>query len=160
MSIRLYELAAQYVQLANLPDDATDEQTDALLAQLEDGIDDKLDSCQALARSLEAEIDALRSEAARLTDRARALERRRMLLRHYMRDVMVATGLERVRLTRWTLSVRTSERIEMVDPDCLPDAFFRIKREVDQAKLAKLYKDTGEVPPGCDVVETKTLYVR
>lgn len=45
------------------------------------------------------------------------------------------------------------DRVEVVDQSLVPNEFIRIKKEVDKTAIMKLYKDTGVLTEGTDIVK-------
>ena len=67
-----------------------------------------------------------------------------------------------MRDAEYTISVTTRPpTIDVEDMLALPDEFVRVKREPDKIALNRHFKETGELPAGCRLVEgVETITIR
>jgi len=109
----------------------------------------------AEAQALEARISELQERLAR---RRRAAD----WLRREMLSLMRTYALRSVRDAEYTISVTTRPpTIDVEDMLALPDEFVRVKREPDKIALNRHFKETGELPAGCRLVEgVETITIR
>lgn len=162
----LYDLSAGYVTLLEAYDAAeTDEERDAITAMLIDTgteIEERAESYAKLIRMKEAEKEAFKSEAKRLTARATAAENLVNRLKAALLDSMKLTGTDRiqtsigtwrVQMNDWTCDVTDWTKVPMEFREPQPD-------KVDKIGLKKRFKQTGELIPGCDFKKEQGIRFR
>jgi hypothetical protein len=132
--------------LAEYPELVEDED---LRAGMVEGSTDAMDVlARIVAQAMEARIhadgcglmiDSLRKRAARL-------DRREDALRALAMRIMAAAGLTKAELACATVSIRAgTPKVVATDEDAIPDHFWRVKRELDKARLKEALK-AGFVP--------------
>jgi hypothetical protein len=164
MPLHLYEVSAELeIALAKaaaiaeesegvIPDSLSDE-IDAL--QLERA--GKLLACGRAYKNRDAEAEAIKAEAKRLTVRARVLENQTEWLKRYM-QAHVIIG-EKVSDEAVAISWRKSTAVEILDPALIPDQYNRItvvpaKDEIKKALSA------GMVIAGAKLEERINLTIK
>lgn len=104
---RLYELTADLMTLQEMLEDSVDDQ--CLLDTLE-GVQGeyeiKLESYCKVIKNLEADMEALKAEAKRLTDKRKVLENNVDRLKKAMFDSMKATGIDKVKGQLFTVAIQ------------------------------------------------------
>ncbi len=94
----------------------------------------------AHAKSIELVVDDLKTRRIRF-------ERRDEAFRQLMFQMLQAANLRKLELPEATLSIRTgSPKVIITDDTAIPDAFVRIKREPDKAKIKVALQDGTRVP--------------
>lgn len=98
--------------------------------------------------STDALITGTIAYAKELQDRIERLERRRNALRGLLFKVMELANLKKRELPEATISIRKGpQKVVIVEEKDIPEAFWRIKREPDKAKIkAAILGDTANVP--------------
>lgn len=162
MSAPLYSLAAQYQQLLDRAESGEDV-TDALDA-LDDALEAKAGGIVRVLAQLEADAEAAEKEARRLLARAKARTYAALRLRDYVKTCMQTAGVSRVKGPLFSLTLSAGQpRVEVHDLDALPPELVRVvpeQRAADKIAIARLHRETGEIPPGCEIVATTKLTVR
>lgn len=146
--MRLYELTSDLLVLQEMLEDNIDDQ--CLLDTLE-GVQGeyeiKLEAYCKVIKNLEADMDALKSEAKRLTDKRKVLENNIDRLKKAMFDSMKATGTEKVKGALFTVAIqRNGGKLPVivdVDTSELPDELVKIVESPDLEAIGKLL-ETGE----------------
>ena len=91
--MRLYELTSSYLQLQELLEESVDDQLLAdTLEAVQGEYDVKMEAYAKVIKNLEANMDALKVEAKRLTDKRKVLENNIDRLKKAMFDSMKAVG--------------------------------------------------------------------
>lgn len=171
---KLYELPQAYnaILAAALggADEAVDPTTgevidagafDSALAALTDAIDEKVDNCAAVVRTLEAEAEALRVEERRMAARRQGREKAIEHLKQYVRENMTALGIPKVKGSRFTVWVQKgASRVDITDEKAIPREFVVVKEEVSRSLIAKVLKEGNEVPGAALVEGTPSLQIR
>jgi hypothetical protein len=149
------------IQNLMTPDDDGVIQDDAFeqLHLLSLAADEKLESIGCLLKDWQAEADAIKAEADRLTERRRIIEARADRLKRYAAEQMTAMGKRKIETPRCVLALRPSKAVEVLDEAKIPDAYFAIKRTVQKAEIAKALKAGAEVP-GAQLVERENLQIK
>ena len=164
--MKLYELTDAYAELAALLDECESEEEAAQLwAQMDEvgaSIAEKADNYARFLRNKQAEIDGLGKEIERLQKRKRSAENRIEQLREHMKFAMGVSGATEIRtmLGKWTIR-RNPPRVEVLDESEIAPEFFEPQPpKLSKSKLLKHWKDTGEIPDGCDVVQSESVQFR
>jgi hypothetical protein len=160
----LYELSERYIELSMiLVENVSAEDRAAAFAELDGELGDKLDSCAHVLASLESDRYAVRTEIARLEDRARALDSGIDWLRTAMTSTLQAAGLTRHKSPLHTLWIQSSARAIVHDASALPAEYVReipavaarTEPALDRIRKALLASDeTGETIPGAELQVT------
>ena len=162
----LYELSAEMAGYINAYDAAETEEERAEIAQslvdLHGEITDKADGYAKVMRNKLAEAEALKKEAKRLTDKAKAAESLAERLKNVMFDAMKLTGQTEIptSIGKWRVQ-NNPWSCEVVDIDKIPIQY-HIKQEdkIDKAGLLKQFALTGEVVDGCEFVQKQGIRFR
>lgn len=164
--MKLYELTDAYAELAALLDECESEEEAAQLwAQMDEigaSIAEKADNYARYLRNKQAEVDGLDKEIARLQKRKRSAENQIEQLREHMKFAMGVAGATEIRTTlgKWTMR-RNPPRVEVIDEsEIAPEFFDPQPPKLSKSKLLKHWKDTGEIPDGCDVVQSESMQFR
>ena len=152
----LYELSAEMAGYINAYDAAETDEERAEIAQslvdLHGEITDKADGYAKVMRNKMAEAEALKKEAKRLTDKAKAAENLAERLKQVMFDAMKLTGQTEIptSIGKWRVQ-NNPWSCEVVDIDKVPMQY-HIKQEdkIDKKGLLAHYKATGELIEGCE----------
>lgn len=121
----------------------------------------KVDSIAFVDRRAAKEIDFLKEEEQRIRLKRQSLERRRASFRDFLRMVMVGHGLKKLSGHTATLSLRSSESVQVDDPQHLPSEFVDMVVEYKPRKAdIKAALKAGEVIPGCSIATSQTVQVR
>lgn len=164
--MKLYELTDAYAELAALLDECESEEEAAQLwAQMDEvgaSIAEKADNYARFLRNKQAEVDGLGKEIERLQKRKRSAENRIEQLREHMRFAMGVAGATEIttQLGKWT--VRKNEpRVEVLDESEVAPKFFKPQPpKLMKSWLQHYWKMSGEIPDGCDVVQSESVQFR
>ena len=140
---RLYELTADLLALQEMLEDSVEEQV--LLDTLE-GVQGeyelKLEAYCKVIKNLEADMEALKNEAKRLTDKRKVLENNVDRLKKAMFDSMKVTNTEKVKGQLFSVSIqRNGGKLPVivdVDTSELPDELVKIVESPDLEAIGKL----------------------
>lgn len=164
--MKLYELTDAYAELAALLDECESEEEAAQLwAQMDEvgaSIAEKADNYARFLRNKQTEVDGLDKEIARLQKRKRSAENQIEQLREHMKFAMGVAGATEIRTTLGKWTVRSNPpRVEVLDEsEIAPEFFDPQPPKLSKSKLLKHWKDTGEIPDGCDVVQSESMQFR
>jgi hypothetical protein len=147
---RLYELTADLLALQEMLEDSVEEQV--LLDTLE-GVQGeyelKLEAYCKVIKNLEADMDALKAEAKRLTDKRKVLENNVDRLKKAMFESMKATGTDKVKGQLFTVAIQKNGGklpvIVDVPTEELPDELVKVVESPDLEAIGKLLEQ-GDSP--------------
>ena len=134
---------------------------DAYLEMLGTQEAEKVDGFAQFLRMSEAQQASLKSEADRLTKRAKSLENTRNYLKMRYLQVMERHGLKKVSGSTYTLSRRATKCVHILSEKDIPSELWREKvtREPAKQDIMALLKIGKEVP-GCQLAESVSLQVK
>ena len=162
--MKLYEISAAILAAF----DQCDENGELLpgveerLTQLECELSDKADNIAALMRTCEAEAGAYRAEADRLGQLAGSAAAKADRLKRYLKTELERAGITKMDCPRFKLTIAKNSvpSVVLAAGADIPDAFARIKRELDTKAVIETVKAGGAIPDTISVVNGTHLRVR
>ena len=109
MSIALYELSTAYLNVVSLIDD--EESSDDILNALttiEGAIEVKASNIANLIKSLESEVEVIRSEEKRLAQRRKSKENAADNVKQYLKGAMEQMGMDNIKTPTRTISIQNN----------------------------------------------------
>lgn len=167
----LFDIATEFYVLKDIMDndiefdEETGEITDnsdviaKLFAEINMTLSDKLDNSQLYILEELAKAEALKAEAKRLTEKAKAMDNRVDRLKKLMIGAITATGEGKLKTDRFSFFTRSTESVQVADIEELPRSLVRLKKEADKNAIKKLLKE-GEEVEGCSLVTNVSLGVK
>jgi len=148
----LYEISKQYQELAKLADAGDDELIVALKDTME-GIEGEFqEKGKALAMvtlNMDGDIEAIKTQIARLTDRKKALENRQASLKEYLRTSMEQCKITKIIHPLFTITLGKGKPIVVIDEESkIPDEYINtaVTTAPMKAEIAKAIKDGKTIP--------------
>jgi phage host-nuclease inhibitor protein Gam len=170
MNETLYEITRDLVLLKDIdvleptnggPEENRLEQLRQALDNLNMKFVDKVTNIVKFVKNLEAQREAVASEAKRLSDRKKAIDNRIDWLKNYVKTAMQATQSEKIKYALFTIYVGQNQpSVEVLNIDELEEQFIKIKKEVDKTKILEQVKSTGVIPAGVNIVQGTHLVIR
>lgn len=152
----LYELSAGYASLLDMYDQAETEDERAeildMLASAEGDITEKAEAYARIMKNKQAEADAFKAEADRLTQKRRAAEAVVDRLKDAIGTAMQITGAKEIGTTigKWRLQDNPWS-CEVLDVNAVPEEWhIKVEDRIDRAGLVRHFKETGEVIDGVE----------
>lgn len=120
---------------------------------------DKVEATALYLRELDAEAKAAKDEADRMIARVKSMQKRSDYLKSMLLDALHATG--KVKTARVTVSIRTTQAVEVSEGANLPEAYTTVKTTVSPNKVAikQALLDGVEVP-GCHLEARESVSIR
>lgn len=140
----LYEVTGNVLALQEMLAESVDDEQVLLdtLEGVQGEYEFKLESYCKVIKNLEADVDALKNEAKRLTDKRKTLENNIDRLKKAMFDSMKATGTDKVKGQIFTVAIQKNGGklpvIVDVDTSELPDELVKITESPDLEAIGKL----------------------
>jgi hypothetical protein len=148
----LYEISKQYEELAKLAD-AGDEDLAVALRDTMEGIEGEFqEKGKALAMvtlNMDGDIEAIKAQIARLTDRKKVMENRQTSLKEYLRTNMERTGITKIIHPLFTITLGKGKPIVVIDEETkIPDEYMNttVTTTPMKAEIAKAIKEGKEIP--------------
>lgn len=98
------------------------------LDQLEAEFNDKLEACGVYVKNLKADVEALKAERTRLSERIRVAENKIERMKSYIFDCMARTEMKKLSTSKIEIGTRKSYAVSIDDEKAIPSAF--IKTEI------------------------------
>lgn len=164
--MNIYEINTLYQLLANELEESGGEAERNIMEDLahdETLLVRKLEQYVKVITNTKAEIEALKSEAKRLSDRARAKSKVVERLQNIVSTSLLLRGKKKMEVGSFTLSHLDSWRLKVTDPDQVPDEYVDVqvieRRNVDTGGLKKLmvneYGESLKMPGNGGRLETQ-----
>ena len=165
--MKLYELAGSYTRLRDLlfsmdSGGESSPEIETELGAITDAIEEKIESIALLAIEMQAEIDGIKKEEARITGRSKAMVNRRASLLEYMRHQMTTADIVSVKRPRVSVSLQQSGgKVVVDDESAIPAAFWVEKPSaLNKSAIAKELKKEGGAVAGCRLVKESSIRIR
>ena len=148
--MNLYELTDSMLRVQDLLEsDEFDEETLAdTLEAVEGAYEVKLENYCKVIKNLEADVEALKNEAKRLTDKRKSIESNIDRLKSNIFDSMKTTNTPKVKGTVFTISIQKNGGKAPVVIDVpvadLPDNLVRVKEEADIDAIRRYIDTVGK----------------
>lgn len=160
--MQLYALAEEYQSLLELAESTVEEDAQAFADTLEGlrgEINDKVESCAAVIRSIASEAEAINKEIDRLDKRKKSLLSNVDRIKKYMLSSMEQCAIEKVKGKLFTIAIRKNPPSVVIDDEAMiPLNFTRTKIEVDKSALSTALK-AGTVVAGAHLEQSKRLAI-
>jgi hypothetical protein len=153
--VNLYELEGRHNRLMEMIDEEaadTGEISTYLTAELEAAehdIEAEFENYAKIILSKKAEIDALKNEAQRLTDRAKTIDSNVTSLKNHMKDYMAGQKIDKIKGELLTITLRKPSKRIWVDVAMVPkDSIYWIPQEpkLDKQLMKKHLTEGTHVP--------------
>ena len=158
----LYELSDAYTAIQNT-DELNGEDLTKALESINELFQDKAGNIGKLILSLQSDAEGYEKEIARLSLRKMAIDNRVKSLKAYLAQEMTVCQVDKVKNPVLTISLRNSPpSVNILDEGKLPPSWWRVipeQRVPDKIAILNIYKDTGEVVPGTEIITDKKFVV-
>ena len=159
----LYDLTEQFQELLSMAlDPDVDEQALAdTMEGIECEIEEKADGYAKVIKSLEADVEALKVEEARLAGRRKNISANIDRMKRSLKTAMRLTGKTKFKTSLFSFNIAKNPPALKIDmPDRVPEEFL-IPQEpkIDSVAIKKELKD-GVVYDWCHLEQTESLRIR
>ena len=172
MTLKLYELTNQYRLLLDKGIDAEtgeiiemeSEELFARLDELKESIGDKAENIGKLWLELQGEVKAVGTEIERLGKHKSQLDRKSQWLKDYLLRELDSAGLPEIKRPTIKIAIRTNPpSVNVIDIDAIPEKYKRLVPAIYEANkkdISDLYKETGEMVSGTEIVEKRRVDIK
>lgn len=124
----LYELTGQMLQLQAILEEEDDQDRVKTVLDTMEGLDYeielKADGYAKIIRNLSADVEGLKAEIDRLTNRKRSLEHNISELKNRLEQSMILTGKEKFKTPLFSFNIQKNPAKVVIDePDLIPSAY-------------------------------------
>jgi len=160
-TIRLYEITDELLLAYENIDEENGSGKEAL-ANWQAEFEYKLENCAKVVQNLNAEEEALRTEAQRLLGRAQTAKTRAQSLKEYVQAQMERLGLKKTKAGLFSFNIQNSPlRVDISDEGRVSQEFWsRTQVIFDKKKISEHIKETGEIPEGVSAHQGTHLRIR
>ena len=155
--MNLYEIAAEYqnfldaVENGEVPEEAINDTLESIDALFEE----KADAIACMIKNCKAEVEAIKTEANKLTERARKKQKTAESMTEYLLNNMLAWGKKKLETSRNVLTVaKKPDSVVITDETALytlrPDLFVVDAPKPSKSAIGALLK-AGETLQGCEL---------
>lgn len=160
----LYELTNEYMELLSLAEDPeVDEQVLAdTLEGLTGEIEEKADGYAKVISQINADVDALDKEIARLSEKKNAMKNSADRMKKALEMTMVSTGKTKFKTLLFSFNIQKNPASLKIDVDDIAvPAEFKIPQpdKVDKTAIKKALKDGAQFD-WCHLEQTESLRIR
>lgn len=157
----LYELKNEWLGLLDLMEMGADPEVVATtLEGLDAEIEVKADNYAKIIRQLESDINGMKAEIERLSDRKRALENHVAYLKGNLEDAMILTGKEKFRTELFSFGIQNNvPSVVIDDPTSIPSEFLIPQEPKVDKKAIKEYLKDNEAS-WSHLEQTRSLRIR
>lgn len=163
---KLYELTEAYVELLSQIEDceteAEEEQIIIMLNQISDDIARKADAIARMVRNLTAESEGYEAEIKRMQKRKKTTDNMIQRLKDHIMFSMGIAGANELHTTigKWRLQKNPPKAV-VLDESKIPEEYFvEQPPKLMTSLILQNWRDTGEIPEGCDIVQTEGVRFR
>lgn len=162
----LYALTEIYTELLGLLDECqTPEEASGIIeqiAQVNESIGDKAEAYARIIQSKQREADSYEAEIKRMQARKKTAESLIERLKAQLLTAMVEAGASKISTSIGAWSVRRNpESVAIVDAALIPAEFLEPQpAKIDKRAMLKAHRETGEIFPGVEFVQTARVEFR
>ena len=163
---KLYELTEAYVELLSQIEDceseSEEEQIIILLNQISDDIARKADAIARMVRILTAETEGYDVEIKRLQKHKKTTDNMIQRLKDHIMFSMGVAGATELHTTigKWRIQKNPPKAV-IVDESKVPEEFYvEQPPKLMPSLILQNWRETGEIPEGCDIVQTEGVRFR
>lgn len=152
--MNLYELTGQFLELQEIMESGEydDEVIADTMESLNYKIEEKADNYAKIIRNFSGEIDAIKTEEKRLSERRKSLEKNVDRLKENLKNAMIKTGKKKFKTDCFSFNIQKNGGalpvVVDVPTEDLPDDLVVVTEKPDLKAIAKLIEETGDVTYG------------
>lgn len=157
--MNLYDLGTNYQRVYEMGDIDEEAWTDTLNA-INEAIEDKADNIARLIRSLEADAEAYKNEAERLTAKKRVAENKIKSLKVYLQDNMERLDKRKFKTELFNFNIQNNPAsAEITSEDNIPEDYYTLEKKFDKRRMAQDLKAGNQIA-GAKLKQTQSLRIK
>ena len=158
MDFRLYNIESHLKTILDLFQDAQFDDYESYIEMIDALEDDR----QAILVDLALEIKNIKNLANQVAELEKKYKERRCRLENrqeVLRDYILAHYTEKIKTEEVSIYTMKTTAVKIEDESAIPEDYFRIKREVDKAKISIQIK-SGNVVPGASMQDGVAIVIK
>lgn len=163
---KLYELTEAYLELMAQMEECCTPDEEAIIAAQIDAISDDIarkgEAFARMVRMLEGDIACYDTEIKRLQKNKKTAENMVARLKGHILFSMGIAGATELHTTigKWRIA-KNPPKVVIIDETRLPEEFFvEQPPKLMPSLIMQNYRDTGEIPDGCEIVQEESVRFR
>lgn len=161
--MKLYDLAQNYLNLIDLMEnpEVPEEMLKQSLAAINEDIEVKAENLCKVMRSIDVDINGLKEEEKRLSERRKALENKNEQLKRYLESTMLALNTKKIKGKVFTVSIQKNpSSVDITAEKDIPKEYLIPQPStINRKAILEVLKSGGEVP-GATIKQTEGLRIR
>lgn len=160
--MNIYEITQEQINLNNMLEESMGE----LTPELEEALKINLDNFNAKAegyvkaiKNYKAEADAIAEEIKALQAKKKVCENAQQRLKDSLKAAMTVFDTPKVQAGLFKISLTTSEAVNIIDEDAIPQEYKKVKYEVSKTDIKNAIK-SGLVVEGAEIKENTSITIR
>jgi hypothetical protein len=159
----LYEITGKYLEIQDMINnsDLDIRMLKDTLEGIEYDLEEKADNYAKIIRNITSDIEGLKVEKERLTDKGKALEAKIKTLKSNLEQSMLITNKKKFKTPYFNFNIQKNPpSVNILDKDKIPDKYFIAQDpKIDRKALLKDLKEGIEVD-GVEIRQTEGLRIR
>ena len=157
----LYELTGQYLELLNMAEDVDAETLADTLEAIGGEIEDKADNYAKVIRTLEGDVQSVKSEIDRLTAKKQTMENNVRKIKESLQASMMATGKTKFKTQLFSFGIQKNPAsVQLKEGAEVPSQFYKQPEPVlDKTALKNYLKENG-AQDYAELVQTESLRIK
>lgn len=162
----LYEITGKFLELLEMAemDDADPEVIEMTMDGIDGDFEFKADGYAKVLAEINANVDGLKKEIARLTNRKRTLEASADRMKKHLQDAMTVTGKKKFKTDLFSFAIKKNPPSLVMDTDSLEDIppYWLIQKEpeVNKAAIKEALKNGEDVGGIAHLAQGESLVIR
>jgi septal ring factor EnvC (AmiA/AmiB activator) len=139
------------------------EVTEDDIESISDTIDIKAENYAKVIKNQEGNINALKTEINRLTDKKKSIENNIDRMKESLKDSMITTGKERIKTDLFNISVANNPpALKITNESIIPKSYFTTEtiKKLDKARLKEDLKTGNIFVNGAELTAGKRLRIK
>jgi len=153
----LYQLTDDLQIIQNMIEEGAEGLEDTL-ESIELALEDKLEGYAMVIKNVESDVEGLKAEIKRLSERKTTLENGIKRMKENMQFALEISGNKSVKTPRFTIGLRKSTAVQIEDEEVIPEEFVKVTKTISRSELAERLKE--QEVPGAKLVENQSLQIR
>lgn len=158
--MNLYKLTESYLKLQQKIEDGGEGLEDTL-ESITDAIEEKADGYGKIIKNIEAQIEAIKNEEKRLSDRRKSLESSVKRLKDSLYESMKLTETKRIKSELFTFNIQNNPpSLNIENEDAIPFEYYQPQApKLDKRELLNAVKNGLEIE-GVSIKQGESLRIR
>ena len=157
----LYELTGQYLELLDMAQDADSEAFADTLEAIDGEIEEKADNYAKVIRTLEGDVQSVKSEIERLTVKKQTMENNVRRIKESLQTSMIATGKVKFKTQLFSFGIQKNPAsVQLKEGTEVPAQFYKQPAPVLDKTMLKNYLKENGAQDYAELVQTESLRIR